>query len=84
MMAFEHPNAKSQWTTIEFPRNGRMETVLVIETDLATMHTHPGYDVGRLQDLEQAIADYVTGPQDGHIDRVRLVSIKSDNDAQGT
>jgi hypothetical protein len=70
-MKVESPNVKGIWTTIEIDEEG-VETVLIVETDLAA---HAAFDAAKVDALIEA-ATKSFAASGGTIDRIHLVPIQ--------
>ncbi|MER8544752.1 hypothetical protein NKH41_03315 [Mesorhizobium sp. M1169] len=75
-MAIEvnHANAKSVWNTVRIDREGNMENVLVVETDLATSAADPAFDENAFGALADAIVDTMRATLS--IDRAEISQIR--------
>ena len=68
----DHPNAITTWPTVRL--DGRaLETVYVIETDLALSQDDPAFDVAKFNSLVKAARAYLVAHP--NYDRVELVPI---------
>jgi hypothetical protein len=70
----DHPNAKSIWNTVRIDRDGNVENVLVVETDLATSVTDPTFDEQKFGALADAIVDSMKA--NPSIDRAEISRIR--------
>lgn len=68
----KHPNAKTTWPTVRLD-GGTLETVYVVETDLALSRDDPNFDAVAFDSLVEAARAYLADHR--NYDRVQLVPI---------
>ena len=71
-MSLDHPRAKTCWPTVRLDR-GSLETVYVVETDLALSRDDPKFDAVAFDSLVEAARAYLAGHP--NYDRVQLVPL---------
>jgi hypothetical protein len=75
MTVFEHPHALACWPTVQLDRN-RMETVYVIETDLAVTPDDSNYNEEAFSGFIEAVRAYLEA--NPHYDCARLEPIPTE------
>jgi hypothetical protein len=73
-MPFNHQNAVTTWETVSIAKDGTLETVLMVETQLPLTPEHGKFEQDRLNALVEAIVGYMQ--EHNHIDRAELVPLR--------